>query len=106
VQHNLVGILRGVACISLAPVVADSVSKAVSSVIKGCCRNSATSRWVSLKSVLCDTIPEVKCAVRTSCAKGSMDGVERDGVDRVDVCHVVLWRVSVALEGEVGATNE
>lgn len=34
-----------------------------------------------------------------------MDWVEGDGIDRVDVRYVVLGRVAMAFEGEVGAVH-
>jgi hypothetical protein len=44
-------------------------------------------------------------AVRTSGAECAVLRVEGDGVDRVDICHVVLRRVAVAFEREVRAID-
>jgi hypothetical protein len=42
-------------------------------------------------------------AIRACCAERSVDWVERDSVDGIDVGHVILGGVAVALEGEVRA---
>ena len=49
------------------------------------------------------SVPEVECTVRAGGAEGAVDGVERDGVDGVNVRHVVRWGVAVTFEGEIGA---
>ena len=48
--------------------------------------------------MLGDSVPEVEGAVRTGSAEGSILGVERDGIDGVDVGHVVLRWVAMAFE--------
>ena len=55
--------------------------------------------------MLCVLVPEVECAVATGCAEGTMNGVEADRVDGVDVADVAVgrWSLTVALEGEVEA---
>lgn len=51
--------------------------------------------------MLGDSVPEVEGTVRPSSAEGSVDRVEGDRVDGVDIRHVVGWGVAVAFEGEV-----
>lgn len=101
-HHDLVRILRSVGCISFTPVVADRIGKDLPTSIKGCSRDSAASSWISLKSMLGNSIPKVKSAVRTGSAKGAVLRVEGDGVDRIDVCHVVLRGVTMTFERKVG----
>jgi hypothetical protein len=43
--------------------------------------------------------------VRTSGAECAVLRVEGDGVDRVNICHIVLRGVAVAFEGEVRAID-
>lgn len=45
-----------------------------------------------------DSVPEVEGAVRSCGAEGAVYGVEGDGVDGVDVGHVVGGWVAVAFE--------
>lgn len=58
---------------------------------------------VSLQPVFGVLVPEVEGAVTTGSTEGSVDRVEGDGVDRVDVGLVasVGCVLTVALEGEV-----
>jgi hypothetical protein len=46
-------------------------------------------------------IPKVECTIRARRAEGAVDGVNRYGVDGIDVCDVILWRVPVTFEREV-----
>ena len=48
--------------------------------------------------MLGNSVPEVESAVRTSRAESSELGMEGDGVDGVDVGHVILGWVAVAFE--------
>jgi len=48
--------------------------------------------------MLGNTVPEMECAVGTSSAEGAVFGVEGNGVDGVDVGHIVLGRVAMAFE--------
>ena len=56
--------------------------------------------------MLGNSIPKVERAVRTSGAERAVLRVKGDGVDRVDVCHIVLRGVSVAFEGEVRTIDD
>jgi hypothetical protein len=47
----------------------------------------------------------VERAIRTSSAKCAVLRVEGDGVDRIDICHVVLRRVAMAFEGKIGTID-
>jgi len=100
-HHYFVWVLWSVSCIAFAPVIADCISKDLPASVEGCCGNGAAGCWISFESVLGDSIPEVERAVRTCSTKSAVLRMKRDGVNRVDVCHIVLGRVPVALEGEV-----
>lgn len=65
--------------------------------------DATTDLGVALQTVLGVLVPEVECAVATGCAEGAVDGVEGNGVDRVDVGHItgVGCVLAMALEGEV-----
>lgn len=94
----MVGIVWGVGCVALAPIITDSIGENAAILVESCCRDSTADRWVSLESVLGDSVPEVESAVRTSRAESSILGVERNGIDGVDVGHVVCGWISVTLE--------
>ena len=53
-------------------------------------------------------IPEVKGAVATCSAEGSMNRVEGYGIHRVDVCDiaVVWWGLPMTSKGEVEAVHK
>jgi len=104
-QHNFVRMLRTVASISFAPVVAHSIGEDISSVVECCSCDAVADGRIALESVFSDTVPEVECAVGTSGAEGAVDGVEGDGVNGVDLRDVVLGWVAVAFEGEVRAAS-
>ena len=103
-QHNLVGGLRGVGGVALAPVVADSVGEDASGAVESSRGDGAADGRIALQTVLGVLVPEVEGTVATGGAEGTVDGVERDGVDRVDVTDVAIGGrgLAVALEGEVG----
>jgi hypothetical protein len=92
--------------VALAPVVADGVGKDVARLVEGGGRDGPADGGIALEAVLGVLVPEVEGSIRTGSAEGAVDRVERDVVDRVDVRDVVGGRVTVALEGEVGATRE
>lgn len=102
-QHDLVFRLLGVGGVALTPVVADRVGENASSTVEGGGRDGASDGRVSLESVLGVFVPEVEGTVGTSCAEGSVDGVEANGVDSVDIADVGRARggLAMTLEGEV-----
>lgn len=51
-------------------------------------------------------VPEMECSVASSSAKSAMLGVERNIVDRVNLCRIRRWRIAVALEGEIGTESD
>jgi hypothetical protein len=104
-HHNLVWVLWSIGCISLAPVIANRVGKYLSATVECSSRNSTTCSRVALESMLGNSIPKVESTVRTSRAKRAVLRVKGDGVDGIDICHVVLGRVAMAFEGEVRALN-
>lgn len=104
-KHDLVWCLRGVCGVPLTPVVADGVRKNISVSVERSARDGSAHRRVSLQTVLGVLVPEVEGAVATRRAERTVDRVEGDGVDGVDVADiaVVRWRLTVALETEVRA---
>lgn len=97
-HHDLIWILWCVGGITLAPIIADSIRKDVSSLVKSGRRDGTSSGGVALQSVLGNSVPEMESAIRASSAERAMYWMERDGVDRVDVGHVVLGWISVTFE--------
>lgn len=104
-QHNLDRIVLRVVLVPLAPIVTNGISKDAAVLVECRCRNAASHVGISLETMLCVLVPEMERTIRTGCAKGPVDGVERDVVDRMDVYNVVDGRVSVALEGKVGTVE-
>lgn len=100
-QHNLDRIALRVMLVALAPVVTNGIGKDATRLVKRRRRDAAPHIRISLETVLGVLVPEVERAVRSSRAKGAMDGVERNIVDSVDVDDVVYRRISVTFEGEV-----
>lgn len=92
-----------VALVSLGPVVGDGVGKDGARLVELRRSDAAANIWVALKPMLGVLVPEVKGAVGARCRERAVDRVEGDVVDRVDIGDAALGRVSVALEGEVGA---
>jgi len=80
-HHDFVWVLWRVGRISFTPVVADSISKDLTASVECGSRDGATSRRVSLESMLSNPIPEVERAVGTSSAECAMLRVEGDCVD-------------------------
>jgi len=103
VQHDLVGVLGVVGSVSLVPIVRDGVREDGAVVVEVSAADASTNLRVTLQTVLGVLVPEVECAVATGCAEGAVDGVEGDGVDRVDVGHIagVGGVLTMALEREV-----
>lgn len=104
-QHDLVRVLRRVAGVALAPVVADAVCEDGAIAVEGAGRDGPANRRVALEPVLSHAVPEVKGAVRSGGAERAVLRVEGNGVDSIYVGHVILRRVPVALEGEVFAVK-
>jgi hypothetical protein len=104
-QLDLDGVLRVVAAVALAPVVADGICEDVAGTREGCGRDAAADFGVTLETVLGVLVPEVEGAVATGGAEGAVDRVEGDCVDRVYFGDIALGGVglAVALEGEVQA---
>lgn len=102
VQHNLVGSLLSVGRITLAPIVANRVSKDIAIAAERSARDRAANGRVALESVLSIFIPEVERAVTTGSTESSVYGVEVDRVDGVDIADITIG-LTVALEGEVGS---
>ena len=91
--------------IALMPIITDRVRKDISIPVECRGRDGSSDLRITLKTVLCILVPEVEGTIRASGAKSTMNGVKRDGVDRVDILAVALVRrvLAVAFEGEVGA---
>lgn len=102
-EHNLDRIVLCVVLVSLGPVVTDGVGKDAAVLVEGRGGDAAADVGVALETVLGVLVPEVEGSVRTGRAEGAVDGVERDVVYGVDVGGAVDGRVTVALEGKVGA---
>lgn len=102
-QHDLDRVVLCVVLVALAPVIANGVGEDAAVLVKGRGRDATTHVRVAFKTVLSVLVPEVECAVGAGRAEGAVDGVEGDVVDGVDVGDAVGGRVTVTLEGEVGA---
>lgn len=102
-QHNLIHHLRIILTIPLTPIITNRVRKTITSFIKRRSADRASCRRIAFETVFSDAVPEVEGAVRAGGGEGAVHGVEGDGVDGVDVGHVVGWGVAVAFEGEVRA---
>lgn len=105
-QHHFADILWCIFLKSLTPVVANRICEHRTLPIKRGRGDGSSDCWVALQSVLGIAIPEMKRAVTTSSGKGTMDGVERDCIDTVDIGHISIGAsrgrcVTVALEAEV-----
>lgn len=104
-QHDLVRVIRGVGGVALVPIVRDGVGEDGAVVVEVGAADASANLGVTLQTVLGVLVPEVEGAVTTGGAKGTMNRVEGDGVDRVDVGLVtgVGCILAMALEREVGA---
>jgi hypothetical protein len=104
-QLNLDWVLSVVPTVALTPIIANSVCKDVASAGKPSGGDASADLWVALETVLSVLVPEVEGAVAAGGAKGAVDGMEGDCIDRVDFCDVALGGVglAVAFEGEVEA---
>lgn len=100
-QHDLYRVVGGVGLISLAPVITNGVGKDGPGLVEFGGRDAATNVRIAFQSVLRVLVPEMECAVATSCAESSMLRVEGDVVHGIDIYDLILGRVSVAFEGEV-----
>lgn len=97
-QHNLGRVVGGVGLVSLAPVIANGIGKNGTGLVEFGGGDTTTDIWITLQSVLGILIPEVECAVATGCTKRSMLRVERDVVDSIDICGLILGLVPMAFE--------
>ena len=99
-QHNLVGQLRRIDGVALAPIVTDGVGKNIAGAVEGRGGDGAAYFRVALEPVLGVLVPEMERAIAAGCAEGTVDGVEGDGVDGKYVGHVALCGrgLSVAFE--------
>ena len=104
-EHDLVGVVLGVAHEAFGPVVSDRVGKDGTAIIEGGGRDTTTDRRVSLEAVLRVLVPEVKRAVTTGSAEGTVLGVKGYIIHSMDLGGVSRGRVAVAFEGEVGAAG-
>lgn len=105
-QHHLVDKLWGILLISLTPVIANCICEHCALSIKRGGSYRSSNSWVSLQSVLRVTVPKVESAVTTGSGESTMDGVERDRIDTVDVGDIPIrasgrWCVAVAFETEI-----
>ena len=102
-QHDLVDSLLGIGGVTLAPVVADGVSEDISITVESGGSDRASDSGVTLETVLRILIPEVEGTIGTCSAEGTMNGVERDSVNGVNIADIAACRrgFTVALEGEV-----
>lgn len=98
VHHDLVRVLGRVCRVALAPVIADGVGEDGAILVEVCGRDGAPDLWVSLESVLGDSVPEVVRSIGASGAKGAVLGMEGNSIHRVDIRHVVDWWIAMALE--------
>lgn len=97
-HHDLVRILRIVACVAFAPVVTDSIREDITTAVERSGGDSPTNCGVTLKSVFGNSVPEVESTVRAGCTEGAVLWVEGDCVDGVNIGYIVLGRISVAFE--------
>lgn len=102
-KHNLDRVVLCVVLISFAPVIANCISKDAAILVESRRSDATTDIGVTLETVLSVLVPEVESPVGAGSAKGAVDRVKRDVVDRINICDVIRGGVSVALEGEVGA---
>lgn len=106
VHHDLVGILRGIGRVTFAPVVADGICENCARLVEIGCADSASDVRVTFQPMLCILVPEVKGTIRSCCAESSMYGMEGYRVDRVHICHVADWRITVTFKGEIMTTRK
>lgn len=104
-KHHLVGQLLGVGRVTLTPVVADSVGKNISSAVESGAGNCSPNGRIPLQTMFGILVPEVEGAVTTGGAEGTVNGMEGDRVEGIDVVDVALVGrgLTVAFEAEVGA---
>lgn len=100
-QHDLVDRLWRVDRVALAPIVADSIRENRPVVVERGRRDGPARLWVPFETMFGVLVPEVECAVASSCAEGALYGVEVDRVDGEAVCCIAraVWvRHTVAFE--------
>lgn len=97
-QHDFSRILRRIEREPLTPIVTDRIREDAAVLVKCGGGNRAANGWVALESRMGVLVPEVKRPVRAGGAEGTVDGVEGDGIDRVDFAAVVGWWFAVAFK--------
>ena len=102
-EHDLGRILRVVALVALAPVVADGVGEDVATAVESCSRDAAAHGGIPFEAMLGVLVPEVEGTIAAGGTEGAMLGVERDIIYGVDLGGGALRWIPVALEREVGA---
>lgn len=104
-KHDLCLDVLVVVRVTLAPIVRDGVCKNGAAAVERGRGDGSTNLRVALETVLGILVPEVKGTVSSSSAKGSVDRVERNVVDRVDLANItsIALCYAVALERKVGA---
>lgn len=75
-QHDLVDCLLGIARISLAPIITNSICKNATIPVERRAGNGAANIRIPFQSVLCVLVPEMECAVASSSAESAVDRVE------------------------------
>lgn len=71
-EHDLCVLSWLVLLISLTPVVAARIGENCSFVVEGCSSDWLTGTWISLQSVLGQSVPKVESSIATSCGKCTM----------------------------------
>lgn len=104
-KHHLVGQLLGVGRVALTPVVAHSVGKDVSSAVESGAGNCSPNGRIALQTMFRVLVPEVESAVTTGGAEGTVNRMEGDSIERINVVDVALIGrgLTVTFEAEVGA---
>ncbi len=104
-QHDFTGAPLCILLISLTPIIAHCICKNRPLSIERRSRDRCPDSRISLQSVLRIAVPEVKRAVTSRRREGTMDRMERDRIDGVDVRNVPIrtrgWCISVAFEAEI-----
>lgn len=75
-QHDLDGIALSVVLVTLGPVVANSIGKDGTVLVKGSRGDAASDVGVTLETMLGILVPEVECSIGAGSAECAVDGVE------------------------------
>lgn len=101
-QHHLIRILRIIERVPLTPIVADGVREDGPVPVERGGGDGSANRRIALETGVGVLVPEVEGPVRACSAEGTVDRVEGDGIDGVDLDLVVGGRFPMTSEGEVG----